>query len=226
MATLVRVIGILGAAETPDGKPRNPGDWVEIKNKEQLRRLIAEGKVEVPHWLAEKTATALVGDNCAVIIRAKKGSVALDVFRSFRNALNIVWQPIPEMIADRVMIWQPSCPLTYQQFLMGFGRLEPAKTGYTAWEMAAMWMGNKTLAQNYGPVAEQEKTKAVTRGELRIPVYDTRLVWVRRTPITEVVIDQWALEIEDGHNEPHGFLRAVYAAGPMINTLPQNWMST
>jgi hypothetical protein len=175
-------------------------------------------------WLSERAAADLVGEGCTLIIRAKKGSVNLDVLRGFKGVIHTVWQPDPALIDKRVMIWEPSLPLTYQQFLLGFGRLEPAKDGFAAWEMAAMWMGNKLLAQQFGSVEEKERTRAVVR-ELRIPVYDTRLVWVRRTETTEAVIEQWVKELRVGANEAHAFLRAVYTHKPMLNTLPQNWMA-
>jgi hypothetical protein len=116
------------------------------------------------------------------------------------------------------MIWSPTTPITPQQVLIGFSQVISKKDGQLSWEMVARLARNR-LARDIGSEGERAKTEALI-GDLRIPVYDTGVLWARRTPATEGFIKRWASAISAEEDRAHAFLRALYVEGILLCTLP------
>ncbi len=54
-----------------------------------------------------------------------------------------------------------------------------------------------------------------------MPVYDTRLMFIRRCHATRELVDEWVAE--DGHRGL-AFLRALYRVKPLVLALPTTWV--
>ena len=89
------------------------------------------------------------------------------------------------------------------------------------WEVAAPLYDYKMLAITTGTEKEREKTKMVIR-DLRAPMYDTRLMFVKRTKNGQELLKQWNLEV--GEERRLAFLRALYKVKPLVLALPATWM--
>lgn len=225
MAQLVKITGIVNAGESPTGKPLHPGDWVEVKNQQTLQRWIANGKAEAPHWLKAEAATAIFSDNCGVIVRASKDTkVSMVAFAEYESALDIIKSTKLHLPFKHNLIWSPSFPLTKPQMIIGYSLIAAGRGGYDAWDMAAMLTSQTALANTVGAPDERAKTRQVI-GDNRLPVYDTRAIWVKRTKRTTAIIDAMQAEVEDGADERHAFLRAVYGMPIKLCTLPPKWLA-
>jgi len=113
------------------------------------------------------------------------------------------------------LVWNGRVPLPYERIAEGFKLLE-------TWEIAVPMFSYTTLASNIGTDEDREKTQAVVR-DLRVPVYETGLMFLRHSDATEQLMRCWEdEEIPDG--DPRlAFLRAVYQIKPLILALPVDW---
>ena len=55
-------------------------------------------------------------------------------------------------------------------------------------------------------------------------MYDTSLLWVRRTEATLDLIGAWAEELRHRADRDHAFLRALYTRSVLLATLPPEWV--
>ena len=79
------------------------------------------------------------------------------------------------------------------------------------------------LAGDIGTAIDKARTLELI-GDLRIPVYDPNLVWIRRTEATKEIVKFWCDELQSGADPRHAFLRAIYSRGVALCTLPANWI--
>lgn len=95
------------------------------------------------------------------------------------------------------------------------------------WEVASPLRPYTELAQGHGTPNERELTLLAV-GDLRQPVYDTRLVFVRKTPTTEALLKAWDEEKRHCRCTQYcglPFLRAVWRVKPLLLALPQGWIT-
>ena len=128
----------------------------------------------------------------------------------------------PALPYKYTLIWRPDIQTTSRVVRYGFMRVQEGLPGEDAWEMAASLVSTSMLAETIGSPDEQRKTLQVI-GDLRLPVYESRLVWVRRTDATLKLVAAWAAEVEAGGDEYHSFLRALYTNAAWLCTIPGDW---
>lgn len=110
----------------------------------------------------------------------------------------------------RFLIWDTEAALQMDKVLIGFKLLEK-------WQLALPLKDYETLAENIGGEAEREATRAIVH-DLRIPVYDSRVMFVRQCEETRRLFDLW-----DGSQL--GLIRALYQARPVYNALLPTWVN-
>lgn len=196
-----------------------PGDWVEV-GKQTALQWLSDGSAEIPGPDASKMEVIkeLLGPGCGVRVRQKH--LPSQLKQGFGNCVkSLEFSSGPLALPYRhTMLWHPSVLVTPQLVLIGFSQIASTKKGQLSWEMVARLEGTK-LARDVGSKEEQAQTKAVV-GDLRIPVYDTGVLWIRKTPKTDKLIRRWASALEAGENGAHAFLRALYTEGILLCTLP------
>lgn len=194
-----------------------PGDWVEI-GKHQARQLLAQGTAEIPE--PHRRADALSLTKCGIVVRGDE----MPDESSFGVLCHQLGAPF--LPYEYTIIWEPSLQVPLQGIEAGLTRLMSAELfpGGDSWEALATLVSLKTLASDVGSPGEQHKTE-VAVGTLRLPVYETRLLWLRKTPATENFIAMWASELVKGSNEQHAFLRSLYSSRIMMCTLPPGWQN-
>jgi len=81
-----------------------------------------------------------------------------------------------------------------------------------------------TLARDVGSEEERAYTESVIH-DLRVPLRDTRLVFVRRCSDTRKLVETWHAERArvPGGEDKLAFLRALYAVKPLVCDLPTVW---
>lgn len=194
------------------------GDWVDV-GKQTALIWLANGTAEIPGPDPTKMEVVqeLIGPGCGVRVLGKgAGPWSSQGFGNCLKALKFSTGTLA-LPYPYTMIWTPAVHITPQQVLIGFSQIVSRK-GRLSWEMVARLAGHH-LARDVGTKEEQAKTEALI-GDLRIPVYDTGVLWVRKTAKTERLIRRWAAAIQAGEDEVHSFLRTLYAEGILLCTLP------
>lgn len=188
-----------------DGTTRRymPGDWVEI-GKQTALRMIEQGEARAVQPVK-------------LDLPAGSGVLLSPVNHTARITLHKVGEiPVadgePRLEYERTLIWDARANLRLELLSAGLRMLD-------RWQIAAPLWSYTELAVDIGSQAERERTKAVIR-ELRVPVYDTRILFMRRCAESEEVLRLWKAEKGD---ERLRFMRAVYEVKPLILALPVTW---
>lgn len=154
--------------------------------------------------------------HCGVLVRGEpsQGPPMLDKLPATYGELGLPY--------GCTLIRTSGVKISRQAATKGFARLLSSQDTNHAWEILAMLVDRNLLAAAVGSDEERARTLAEV-GDLRLPVYDVRLLWVRRTEATKRLIAKWAAEVKRGADEQHAFLRALYKERAMVCTLPPDW---
>lgn len=190
------------------------GDWVNV-GKQQATLWITRNDAVIP----EKTAYREFGlEGSGVLIQggdSKSVENARDTLVPYKDKLEIEASQTPTILWQRTVVWNPSVVLRRELLPVGIGLLD-------TWQIAVPLWSYEQLACNVGSPDEQTITKAIIR-DMHVPMYDTRLIYVRRARETERLFELWHAEMKRGSDEKLAFLRALYQAKPFILALPITW---
>lgn len=196
-----------------NGKLRQyrPGDWVAV-GKATALRWIAEGEASDP----KAEIREFVGDDFGIRIVGSSG-VGRDILSQAGDG-----DPIPTSIDgpllpwELTLIWDPASLLRKELLSIGFNFL-------SVWQVACPLMKYEVMASSIGGPEDKDITVKLI-GDLRVPMYNPRLVFVKRCSDTREMIKVWKEEQELSPNSlHHSFLRAIYRTKPLILALPPNW---
>ena len=191
-----------------------PGDWFQARNQE-IRELFGRGMIDsTPQVLREEFGLRGAG---VLALGDSTGLPGLDAYGiAFQSAAK---RTLPWALT---VLWAPGAHLTTTGAAFGLTRIAPSGDDIT-WEMAVALQSDMRMAVDVGSQAERDKTLALV-GDLRLPLYDTGVVWVRKTPATEEVIQLWQEELDAGSDPTHAFLRVIYTHPLLLCTLPADWI--
>lgn len=179
-------------------------------------QVVNVGKQQALLWVSRNEARLLDVNDYRGFIPGESGIVT--------DRKDLLCKAIQDM---QVTIFEGACSLQFNRTVwidsllaarpellaIGLGMLD-------TWEMAVPLQDYKTLAAHVGTESEREKTKAVIR-DLRVPLYDTRLMFMKSTPEVSRLLELWKGE---GQTDL-AFLRALYTVKPFILALPSSWAS-
>jgi hypothetical protein len=185
------------------------GDWVEV-GKQLALRWIAEGSAEAP----QSTLTHVAGDGSCGILVTGNDAAAKQVLADSADKIAIAFD-LPKLRWNKTLIWSGDCPLRFELILIGFGLLDK-------WDVLYPFCDYHKLADGIGSEEDRERTKKIVR-DLRIPVPDIRLIYMKRNGRTEELMDVWREESVGSSEESLAFLRAVYRVKPFQLPLPTTW---
>jgi len=185
-----------------------PGEILDIKNKALCKQLIKE-KVAVDMSIAARD----IPPGCGLLM-LREGAVpewakALELEMATGDprlpfAYTIIWnqrcRPNPEFLSTTLML------------LCDRG-----------WDMAVPLYSYTKLTNRLGSEAERKATEALVH-DLRVPYFNTDLMFIKRNARTEGVMKRWAEERKGTSDDKLAFLRAVYQAKPFILPLPTEWI--
>lgn len=176
------------------------------------------------------TRTYQVGEEVAVGRATAERLISLGVARMpqpltvAKTTLKPIEQPINislgnpngfELPHGRSIIWDGLVALDHQRVSEGIRLLD-------RWEVAAPLMSYEVLARDIGTPEERERTQAVIR-DLRVPVYETGLIFVKHTPDVQRLLRLWKEEDSPDGDTRLAFLRALYQVKPLVLALPITW---
>lgn len=189
------------------------GDCFGIGKYDALM-LISQGAVEALKTLRVELAHDII--DCGVVVTKGDVKKAAKTIHSRYKAMPVIGGK-PHLEYPRTLIWRPSVPLRLELMYIGFHRLQ------RGWQLAVPLVSyDRAMAHNVGTAADRKRTRAVV-SDLRIPLYETGLMYVRRCPQTIQLFERWAEERKDGGDERLAFLRALFEVNPVICALPVTW---
>lgn len=178
----------------------HPGDWVQT-GKQQAIQWIADGSA-IPRD-ASLTRPHVEPGSAGIMLFGSKDKIDVGIPCALDGEWEIRW--------ERTCFMQASAPVQPVLIPIGLQLLD-------TWQVAVPLVDYRVLAADEGSNEERAYTASVIR-DLRVPLYDTRLVFVRRCEEGEALIEQYKAE---GMTRL-GFLRAVYRVKPLILALPVTW---
>lgn len=191
----------------------HPGDWFEVRNQE-MRELLESGLIQTtPQVLKAEYKVS----NAGLLLR--DGAIKPHDTATYglkcqeADKLTLPW--------ERTVILGAGAALMVTSIIIGLSRIEAGRG--VGWEMAVLLEDHRKLARDVGTEEEKAKTLDVV-GDLRLPVYDTSVLWVRRTEATEDWLAAFRDELASGADETHAFLRTLYTRRLMLCTLPAGWI--
>lgn len=197
----------------------HPGDTVEV-GRRTAEQWILDGSAEDPYGQVGPSVYETVGlGSFGIVIRAEQGSVSENELPD----LEVVYGE-PQLPFEYTFIWDPTLQLKIQLLNYGWLRISEENQPRERWEMAAGLISLEKTAADVGSERDREQTERLI-GDLRLPVYESRQLWVRKTEDSEKVISDFAKHLEHGVTEYHAFLRALYKNRCMLCTLPFDWTS-
>lgn len=129
------------------------------------------------------------------------------------------WRIVSEPFeCEHTLLWLPSAALDLEMF-------PPLVAWLSRWEVAVPLRTYTVLAENLGSEEERQASLPVLGGDLRQPVYDSRVLMIRRCARTRRLIKVWTQqETVEGENRDLAFLRAVWRVKPLLLALPRGWV--
>jgi hypothetical protein len=210
VGTWVRLKGIKYVEIQGKQHTFHKGDWVEV-GQQTAMAWVAEDMAEIPD--VQQFGTLLTND--AGVFAVSAGQVESNVLGVAESRLAFRWGAVRELPWTHTLLWEPGAKLRPEILPAGFDHLKTWQIGTPLWDAVQ-------LACNVGSEAERERTQRVIR-DLRVPLYDQRLVFVRRCGDTEEFLYVWEEERAAGGDEKLAFLRALYRQKPLVLALPTWW---
>ena len=182
------------------------GDWLDVS--EQTARLwIADGtaeQLEYPKdWLKEETGILVKGDMSKAEYQMAPWLKNLEIRE---GDVDLPWQ--------HTIIWDTTAVFYAHILPCGIYQLQ-------TWQLAVPLYDYDTMACDIGTEGERKATERVI-GDLRVPLYDTRLMFIRKDDETIELIERWK---EEAGEQKLAFLRALYKICPFILPLPVTWVN-
>jgi hypothetical protein len=133
----------------------------------------------------------------------------------------------PSVNCSRVLRWDPAIPLRLELVPAGFNFLHK-------WHAAAPLFDYNTLAFQHGTLEERQRTMAVI-ADLRVPLYETRALFLRQCPEVDALLEAWVTECdhlgareaspEDDQHMRLAFHRALWKVPQLLMLpLPTTWI--
>jgi len=176
-----------------------PGEWVKVGNQ-QATAWLATGQADRPDM---PDLQAMPG--CGVVLPP-------GVRPSGVSGLVVKHADEPCLEYARTLIWS-GVNFRGDLLAVGFMLLD-------TWEVAVPILSYTQLARDVGSAEDRDRTKRTAR-DLRVPVYDVRLLFLKRCQATRRLMDVWR---EEPGDRSLAFLRALYQVKPLICALPTTWV--
>ena len=203
-------------------KTYHPGDSVEV-GKQTALEWVLDGSAEDPFGQVGVPLTFKDiqerGNLYGIRVRGEEGLASLAPLGGLIKQISFGPLALPYKYT---LIWRPDIQTGPRVVKYGFYRVQEGRPDADAWELAASLVSTSMLAETIGSPEEQKKTLDLV-GDLRLPVYESRLVWARRTEASLKMVEAWAAELEAGGDEYHSFLRALYSTPTWLCTIPGDW---
>ncbi len=193
----------------------HPGDWAEV-GKQSALSMVANGEAIIRN---QKALSALLPKDCDIVLTSEPNDNGklMSAIRSMGLSASLRLVGSTLFDHSHVLVADPKALIKPELIPVGFHLLE-------TWQMAVPLASYDNLAADIGSETDRKATKEVIR-DLRVPYYDTRIIFMRRCPETRLLINIWKDERSkvSKSDERLAFLRAMYKVKPVLCALPTVW---
>lgn len=184
------------------------GDFIDIANKATVQRLINEKIAYVPDY----NPLSMLPPDCGIL--ATEMFTPPDEYKGLP-----VQQGSRQLPFHRTLLWDTgNVPFRTSLLLAGYHLLD-------VWELAVpIYDPDVVLAKDFGHEAARQYTESIIH-DLRVPVYNTGLMFIRRCPNTELLMQAYEEYIQQDLGFDLAFLCALYRVKPLIYALPYTWLT-
>jgi hypothetical protein len=188
----------------------HPGDWVNV-GRQSAMAWLNDHTAELPS-LASRQQLDMDFSGCRAVLALGDKDTARRV-ADLLPRLRVCHNMEEAEGYERLVLAKPSATTRVDLWPAGFDWL-------TTWEVLAPLMADYKTAADLG--VGGERTLAVI-GDLRVPAYDDRLVFLRRGQAAEDLLSLW--REEEQYGPALALTRALYRAKPLLLALPPTWLS-
>lgn len=200
----VRAVTVVSAADKNGRlKQYHPGDWLQLGGHD-ARNYQAAGQVEILNRVVQ---AQLVPSDCGIVLKNQTKFSYDGVAVAYGE---------PRLEFEKTLVWDNRLLFKKELIPVGFTLLD-------RWEIALPIPDYNILARDIGTEEDRQHTAEIIH-DLRVPVYDTRLMFIRRNDDTKKLLDLWLTERQGG-DDRLAFLRALYISKPYILALPSIWLA-
>lgn len=192
------------------GRHYKPGDWVDVGRMVALR-WIAEGVAHTPRPINE-------------LLPSGAGAWIDPLLSGMPFVSQIQGANLP------IAPYLGSGPVPYPRTVFIGGDvhlrmtlLPVALNLLSKWELVVPLLSYDRLAVHLGSEDERAITKEAIR-DLRVPVYEPRLMFMRRCRNADLLMRHWQAERQRGPNLHLSFMRALYQVKPQLCAAPVSWL--
>lgn len=194
-------------------KQYNPGDWIEV-GKQTANLWISQGIAINPRYdLSKEYVDSTAG---IVLVNSINERLLANIKQDIKH-INSQQSDKPDMIYSENMIWSNGVGVKRELVPIGFKLLKN-------WQLALPLYDYDILATHLGTDEEKKYVKSIIH-DLRVPVYNTNLMFIRRCDETRELLNQWELERQLVSNVSLAFHVAMYKTKPILCALPTSWIS-
>ena len=182
---------------------KHAGDWIQV-GKQYAQHLVIEGKAISP--FPETTVVEEPEGTSGIMVFGRGDAPEVGVETADDGLWELRWH--------KTGFFDTSAKVNNVMFPVGFGLLNQ-------WEIAVPLWDYRKLARDEEGADEDELTyTASVIRDLRVPMYDIRLMFVRRCEATRRLFETWEGE---GQYTRLSFLRSLYRVKPLVLALPVTW---
>jgi len=191
-------------------KTYHPGDWVDV-GKHSAMRWIADGSATVADY--NKLVT-LQGVGIVLLDDKANAGAVLSSFKKLEHTTYNVGNPLPYrytvMIGGGIKLRPGLLPAAVK--LLGNWQVASPLVGYSDRDLAVYAGSGKQRVYVLDKILD-----------LRVPMYDTRLTFVKRCADTRTLFEHWQQYQHQVSNKNLAFLCALWDVKPLICALPTVW---
>jgi len=191
------------------------GDWVDV-GKHLAIKWISDGSAHIPNQeinsdqIDYTAGICVTGNEISDNLKRKIETVA--------NHLLFVHMDEPEIVFSETLIYDTKFTKIRPEFIgIGFYWLKTFEVAMPLWSYSE-------LAIHLGTERDREITKEVIR-DLRVPVYDNMLIYIRRSQKTIAFIETYNQYCEQIKEKKLALLCAFYIHKPITLALPTTWLN-
>src|SRR5690606_30872001 len=189
------------------------GDWVDI-GKQSALRFIAEGSAEKPGY--NLSGEYIDYTSGMLVIGSLDNSTTAQINESIPE-FEIAFGTKPELLFSETLIYNSNANYIRPELIpIGFKWLDK-------FQLCVPLFDYKTLAIHVGNNNDRDIAKNILK-ELRVPLYNTHLIFARRCDETKELFTLWQEYSEQITDTNLAFLCALYQVKPVHLALPSEWI--
>lgn len=187
------------------------GDWIEV-GRQTAHLWIQQGIAHRPDFDLSKEYIDL---SSGIVLTGNLNTQLINNIKQDLPGIDIEISQTPQMLFSENMIWSNGAKIKRENVMFGFKLLEK-------WQIAIPIFSYDILAIHLTDEQDKEYVRSILH-DLRVPVYNTNLMFVRRCSDTQELFDCWQNEKQIVSDENIAFHIAYYKTKVLLNALPESW---